>query len=192
MWRYNTNYLSHGNFKYLDKYMSKNGKWVYVYEDDLPKNGQKTKKSTLNEEGKQVAKSVKEQINDEKDEAITEEQERHQRVMEVRRNANQRTMEQHRTIMNQRITSIQNLIKRMPPERKQSELPKLKYTIQKLREDNDKKRASIQAKYKSDNAAAVEETRDTKQTIRKAAKKTYQEELEKIRSNSRYIKAKKS
>lgn len=189
MWKYNTNYLSHnnGNFKYLDKYMGKNGKMVYVYEDDV-QNGQKTKRPALNAEGKQAAKNVKEEINAERSQALSEEQERHNAEMEIRRDANKRTMEQHRKIMNERITSIQNLIKRMPPMRKQAELPKLKATIQKLREDNDKKRASIQAKYQQDSYKASEETRDTKNQIREAAKKSYQEELDKIASNSKYRK----
>jgi len=186
MWQYNTNYLSHdGNYKYIDKYMGKNGKMIYVYNESQ---GQKTKRPAMNAEGKQAAKKVKEEITAEKDAALTEEQERHNAEMEIRRDATKRTMEQHRKIMNERITSIQNLIKRMPPMQKKAQLPKLKATIQKLREDNDKKRASIQAKYQNESYESSQVTKSNKQEIRKAAKQAYQDELDKLTSSSKYKK----
>ena len=186
MWQYNTSYLSHdGNYKYIDKYMGKNGKMIYVYNESQDK---RTKRPALNAEGKQAAKQVKEEITAEKDAALTEEQERHNAEMEIRRDATKRTMEQHRKIMNERITSIQNLIKKMPPMQKKAQLPKLKYTIQKLREDNDKKRASIQAKYQQENYESSQVTKSNKQEIRKAAKQAYQDELDKLSSSSKYKK----
>jgi len=190
MWRFNTSYLSHdGNYKYLDKYM-KNGNWIYVY--DEPKGTQgKTKRPTLNEQGKQVAKNVKEEITAEKNAATAEEQARHNAEMEILRDASKRTMEQHRKIMNERITSIQNMIKRMPENAKNSNVPKMRALIDKLKEDNNKKRVSLQEKYAKDSAKASEQTRTTKKSISEAAKKTYQEELDKITSSSQYIKSSK-
>lgn len=190
MWRFNTSYLSHdGNYKYLDKYM-KNGNWIYVY--DEPKGTQgKTKRPTLNEQGKQVAKNVKEEITAEKNAATAEEQARHNAEMEILRDASKRTMEQHRKIMNERITSIQNMIKRMPENAKNSNIPKLRALIDKLKEDNNKKRVSLQEKYAKDSAKASEQTITTKKSISEAAKKTYQEELDKITSSSQYIKSSK-
>ena len=190
MWRFNTSYLSHdGNYKYLDKYM-KNGNWIYVY--DEPKGTQgKTKRPTLNEQGKQVAKNVKEEITAEKNAATAEEQARHNAEMEILRDASKRTMEQHRKIMNERITSIQNMIKRMPETAKNSNVPKMRALIDKLKEDNNKKRVSLQEKYAKDSAKASEQTRTTKKSISEAAKKTYQEELDKITSSSQYIKSSK-
>lgn len=188
MWSYNTSYLSHeANYKYIDKYMGKNGKMIYVYEDSSSK-GERKRRPSLNAEGKQAAKQVKEEITAEKDAALTEEQERHEAEREIIRDATKRTMEQHRKIMNERITSIQNLIKRMPPMQKKAQLPKLKYTIEKLREDNDKKRASIQEKYQKENYESSLVTKSNKQQIREAARQSYQDELDRISSNSKYKK----
>lgn len=190
MWRFNTSYLSHdGNYKYLDKYM-KNGNWIYVYDEAKGTQG-KTKRPTLNEQGKKVANNVKEEITAEKNTATAEEQARHNAEMEILRDASKRTMEQHRKIMNERITSIQNMIKRMPENAKNSNVPKLRALIDKLKEDNNKKRVSLQEKYAKDSAKASEQTRTTKQSISEAAKKTYQEELDKITSSSQYIKSSK-
>lgn len=190
MWRFNTSYLSHdGNYKYLDKYM-KNGNWIYVYDEAKGTPG-KTKRPTLNEQGKKVANNVKEEITAEKNAATAEEQARHNAEMEILRDASKRTMEQHRKIMNERITSIQNMIKRMPENAKNSNVPKLRALIDKLKEDNNKKRVSLQEKYAKDSAKASEQTRTTKQSISEAAKKTYQEELDKITSSSQYIKSSK-
>lgn len=190
MWRFNTSYLSHdGNYKYLDKYM-KNGNWIYVYDEAKGTHG-KTKRPTLNEQGKKVANNVKEEITAEKNAATAEEQARHNAEMEILRDASKRTMEQHRKIMNERITSIQNMIKRMPENAKNSNVPKLRALIDKLKEDNNKKRVSLQEKYAKDSAKASEQTRTTKQSISEAAKKTYQEELDKITSSSQYIKSSK-
>lgn len=190
MWRFNTSYLSHdGNYKYLDKYM-KNGNWIYVYDEAKGTHG-KTKRPTLNEQGKKVANNVKEEITAEKNAATAEEQARHNAEMEILRDASKRTMEQHRKIMNERITSIQNMIKRMPENAKNSNVPKLRALIDKLKEDNNKKRVSLQEKYAKDSAKASEQTRTTKKSISEAAKKTYQEELDKITSSSQYIKSSK-
>ena len=190
MWRFNTSYLSHdGNYKYLDKCM-KNGNWFYVYDEAKGTQG-KTKRPTLNEQGKKVANNVKEEVTAEKNAATAEEQARHNAEMEILRDASKRTMEQHRKIMNERITSIQNMIKRMPENAKNFNVPKLRALIDKLKEDNNKKRVSLQEKYAKDSAKAFEQTRTTKQSISEAAKKTYQEELDKIASSSQYIKSSK-
>ena len=37
MWSYNYDYLCHGKFKYVDKYLSKAKNWVYVYSDKAKK-----------------------------------------------------------------------------------------------------------------------------------------------------------
>ena len=200
MWQYNMNYLQHEDWKkhkYLDKYL-KNGKWIYDYGDEY--NDQqstsgatstKKKQVTLTEQGRALAKNVKADIKADRDAQLTEEQERYRYEQKIRSDAASRTMEQHRLIMNQRITSIQNLIKRMSPERKAAELPKLKSIIVKLREDNDKKRESIRSKYKAEGALASMKTKETKTNIREEAKAIYESEYDKIAANFSKPKKKK-
>ena len=71
---------------------------------------------------------------------------------------------------------------------KKAQLPKLKATIQKLREDNDKKRASIQAKYQNENYESSQITNSNKKQIREAARQSYQDELDKLSGSSKYKK----
>ena len=49
-----SDYLEHGKFKYIDKWKSKTGKWVYKYAEDAKKKAQK-----LNDKyGPKVTKTV--------------------------------------------------------------------------------------------------------------------------------------
>ena len=184
MWHYNFGpYLQHYASEYYDPVKA------HEYYEKHKKLKGRTKKATLTDEGKEIASTVKANINEERDQALSEEDERHRREQEIRNDATKRTMEQHRMIMNQRITSIQNIIKRMPENRKHDEAPKLKAAIQKLREDNDKKRASIQAKSKTENASASEQHAQIKSQIRDWANQTYDSEYQKL--ESRYAKKSK-
>ena len=80
----------------------------------------------------------------------------------------------------------------MPDNAKASQLPKMKALIKKLYEDNDKKRKSLQEKYSTQRYNLSSKSQETKKQIRETAKNTYEQELNKIRSESKYIKQKKS
>jgi hypothetical protein len=186
MWHYNYGpYLQHYASKYYDPVKAHE-----YYEKHKQLKGNKPK-VTLNEEGRSVDATVKENINKEKEERLTQEEERYKKEQEIRSDAKKRTMEQHKVIMNQRITSLQNLIKRMPKDRLQAEAPKIRAAIQKLRDDNDKKRQSIEEKYHGESKAAQQKTSDTKKAIRDEAKSTYESEHNKILSEAKYQQAKK-
>jgi len=161
------------------------------YERTKQLKGRKKGQPTLNDEGRAVAKDVKENINTERDARLYEEEERHRQEQELRSDATKRTMEQHRIIMNQRITSIQNLIKRMPENAKNAQIPKLKAVVEKLREDNDKKRKSLQEKYRTETHESSVKSKETKKQIREEAKNTYNEEYERILNTARFQQAKK-
>ena len=178
--------MSNGN--YASPYYDPEKAHAY-YEAHKQLKGRSTR--TLTDEGRSVAKNVRENINAERDSKLQEENERYIKEKELRNDASKRTMEQHRIIMNQRIDSIKMLIKRMPDNAKHSELPKLKQLITKLREDNDKKRASIKEKYYKESSEASAKSKETKKKIREEAKNTYQQEYEKILNSEELSKAKK-
>ncbi len=48
MWKYNYDYLQHGKFKYIDKYLSKAKNWVYVYADKVKQDFKKAQTKTMN------------------------------------------------------------------------------------------------------------------------------------------------
>ena len=186
MWKYNTAYLAHYASPYYDPVKA------HEYYEEHKKLKGRTSRASLNEEGKKVADYVKSQVNEEKDIKLKTEAARHQQESQARSNAHSRTMEQHRKVMSERITSLQNLIKRMPDAQKAAQAPKIKAAIQKLREDNEKQRANIQARYKAETKSAAEKHTQTNKQIRDEATSTYESEYNKIASDSRYRKAKKS
>lgn len=47
MWSYNYDYLCHGKFKYVDKYLSKAKNWVYVYADKAKKGFKQAQAKTM-------------------------------------------------------------------------------------------------------------------------------------------------
>ena len=190
MWtyRYDPYTLMHYASEYYDP---KKAHEYYEQHKQLKGN---TKVSTvgLSAEGKRVASYVRNQINEKRSKKLSEEEERAQKEREIRQDAQKRTMEQHRMIMNQRITSLQNLLKRMTPQQRKDKTAKILYTIQKLREDNDKKRESLQNKYKEDSMKITKESMAIKKGIKEEAKKTYQNELTKIYKESKYQKKTRS
>lgn len=190
MWtyRYDPYTLMHYASEYYDP---KKAHEYYEQHKQLKGN---TKVSTvgLSAEGERVASYVRNQINEKRSKKLSEEEERAQKEREIRQDAQKRTMEQHRMIMNQRITSLQNLLKRMTPQQRKDKTAKILYTIQKLREDNDKKRESLQNKYKEDNMKITKESSAIKKNIKEEAKKTYQNELTKIYKEAQYQKKTRS
>lgn len=174
MWEYNYNSLQHYASPYYDP------KKAHEYYEAHKQLKGRTSTSSLTDTGKEAASYVKSQINEEKNAKLEAEQKRHEEAMKVLSDAHSRNMEQHRKIMNQRITSLQNLLKRMPEAQKASEAPKIKALIYKLKEDNDKKRADIKAKYKTETYKESQSSAETKQQIRSEYESKYDAELQKI------------
>ena len=183
MWHYNYGpSLMHYASKYYDPVKAHE-----YYEKHKKLKGERPK-VTLNEEGRAVAETVKEKINEERDQNLSKEDEKYKQEQRLRADAKSRTMEQHREIMNQRISSLQNYIKRIPKDRVRDEAPKIRAIIEKLREDNNTKRQSIEERYKSESAKASEQNTQSKKNIRDTAKSTYESEYNKILSESKYQK----
>ena len=180
MWsyRYDPYSLMHYQSKYYDPVKASQYNHEY-YEQHKKLKGRNTV-GKLNDTGKSIAYQVKENINEERDTAISKEQEQYIKEREIRNNAQKRTMEQHKIIMNQRITSLQNILKRMPDSQKAAQAPKIKAAIEKLREDNSKKRKSLMEEHAKLNSEKATEFSETKKTIRENAKATYQEEIDKL------------
>jgi hypothetical protein len=183
MWQYN--YLAHYASEYYDPV-----KAHQYYEEHKQLKG-RTRKGSLTEEGKKINDYVKANINSERNSKLEAEKARYQNVQRLKANAASRTMEQHRTIMNQRINSIQNMLKRMSPERRKAEAPKLKHLIYQLKEDNKKKRESIQAQYKGEAMSAAQEHANANLNIRTEAKEKYEAEYDKILSEHRKARKRK-
>lgn len=57
MWEYNYDYLQHGKFKYIDKYLSKAKNWVYVYADKAKTAVKNTQQKVMNTANKLYSKA---------------------------------------------------------------------------------------------------------------------------------------
>lgn len=189
MWsyRYDPYTLMHYNSKYYDPVEASQYNHEY-YERHKKLKGRNTA-GGLTEEGQSKAAYVKEKINTERDTNLSKEQEQYEKEREIRNNAQKRTMEQHRIIMNQRITSLQNILKRMPDNQKYAQAPKIKAAIEKLRKDNDTKRKALMEAHTKSNYDESQKYYEKKKEIQETAKETYQEEIDKL--SKEYKKAKK-
>ncbi len=186
MWEYN--YLMHYSSPYYDpaKASQYNHEYYEAHKRLKGRSSSGTKIPSLNEEGRDVARYVRSQVSEEKSAKLEAERQRYQKEQKLRSDAVSRTMEQHRKIMNERINSLQNLLKRMPDSQKAAQAPKIKALIYKLKEDNEKKRADIKAKYQSESKSASEKSSATRKAIREEAKTTYDQEYMRIANESRY------
>lgn len=182
MWEYN--YLQHYVNPNYDPEAARQYNREY-YEAHKKLKG-RTKRPSLNEEGRELAAYAKEQISTQKSAKLEAERQRYQKEQKLRSDAASRTMEQHRKIMNERINSLQNLLKRMPDSQKAAQAPKIKALIYKLKEDNEKKRADIKAKYQTESKSAAEKSSATRQAIQEEAQTTYDQAYTNIASDSRY------
>ena len=172
MWQYD--YVCHYSSPYYDP-----EKAHQYYEEHKKLKGRRSTKG-MTDTGKEAAAYVSNQIGEEKRAKIQEENERHKKEMELLRDASSRTMEQHRMIMNQRITSLQNLLKRMPESQKHEQSARFKALIYKLKEDNEKKRADIKSKYQTDAQKEAEKHKTTAESIKNEYTSKLEEELDKI------------
>lgn len=146
----------------------------------------------LNEEGRKAADYVKKKINEERDANLKIETEKHQSESEQRQKEKSSTLERHSKVMNQRIESLRNIIKRLPADQKSTETPKMKAIISKLRDANNKKRQEIEKKYAETSAKASQKSGDRRAAIQEDASAKYDIEYNKIANEEKYQKSSKS
>ena len=183
MWHYNyPPELKHYANPYYDP------KKAHEYYEQHKQLKGRTSTSSLNEAGREIAARIKEQINTQRDTQLDAETEAHAKDREARQEKKTKTLEQHKTIMHQRISTLQNLLKRMPPAQKEAEAPKFRAIVQKLQEDNDKKRAEVEAKFKDEQWKADAESGYKKIGIRYEASDAYNDVLSSVAGDSRYAK----
>lgn len=169
---------------------------------------------TLNEEGQKAKDYVRKQINDERDTKLASEDSSRVSQLESQKNQHASMMEKtaaerdadianHTSQITSKVARLQKQLKYMSGPDKKAKSASIRAEIDGLREQNAAKRAEIQEAYasksaqlKTDYASKTNSIRETsrtnKQNIRQEAKNKYNEELDKIYSESRFIKPKKS
>lgn len=177
MWRFDTPYsneLKHYASPYYDP-----AKAHQYYEEHKQLKGRQ-KHTTLNEKGKEIAANVKQNINEERDHALKTVNTHYSNEQKQRSQQHSNSVKQHAKILNERIESMRNALKRMSPADKKEQAPKIKAMIYKLRKANDEKRSQLMARYKTESETARNQHKELSKSIRTAASDEYSREHEKI------------
>ena len=178
--------------------------------------GENSRKSTagLNDEGKAVARYIKNQLNTERKSKVDAHNNQTQAQIDVKKNnmdstinAKKKNMiasiESHKTQTKEKIEKLREELKGMSMDDWNKYAEHIQSEISKLRESNDTIRAKLQAEYSSESANLRTAYKNDSTNLRNAHKtetarlskeyeEKYKSELDKLKSDSKYIKAPKS
>lgn len=178
--------------------------------------GENSRKSTagLNDEGKAVAQYVKNQLDTERKSKVDAHNNQTQAQIDVKKNnmnstinAKKKNMtasiESHKTQTMQKIEKLREELKGMSMDDWNKHAERIQSEIAKLRESNDTIRAKLQAEYSSESANLRTAYKNDSTNLRNAHKtetarlskeyeEKYKSELDKLKSDAKYIKVSKS
>ena len=178
--------------------------------------GENSRKSTagLNDEGKAVARYVKNQLDTERKSKVDAHNNQTQAQIDVKKNnmdstinAKKKNMiasiESHKTQTMQKIEKLREELKGMSMDDWNKHAERIQSEIAKLRESNDTIRAKLQAEYSSESANLRTAYKNDSTNLRNAHKtetarlskeyeEKYKSELDKLKSDAKYIKVPKS
>ena len=178
--------------------------------------GENSRKSTvgLNDEGKAVARYVKNQLDTERKSKVDAHNNQTQAQIDVKKNnmdstinAKKKNMiasiESHKTQMKEKIEKLREELKGMSMDDWNKYAERIQSEIAKLRESNDTIRAKLQAEYSSESANLRTAYKNDSTNLRNAHKtetarlskeyeEKYKSELDKLKSDAKYIKVPKS
>ena len=178
--------------------------------------GENSRKSTagLNDEGKAVARYVKNQLDTERKSKVDAHNNQTQAQIDVKKNNMDSTInakkkniiasiESHKTQTKEKIEKLREELKGMSMDDWNKHAERIQSEIAKLRESNDTIRAKLQAEYSSESAKLrtaykndSTNLRNTHKTetarLSKEYEEKYKSELDKLKSDAKYIKVPKS
>lgn len=178
--------------------------------------GENSRKSTagLNDEGKAVARYVKNQLDTERKSKVDAHNNQTQAQIDVKKNnmdstinAKKKNMtasiESHKTQTKEKIEKLREELKGMSMDDWNKHAERIQSEIAKLRESNDTIRAKLQAEYSSESANLRIAYKNDSTNLRNAHKtetarlskeyeEKYKSELDKLKSDAKYIKVSKS
>ena len=177
--------------------------------------GENSRKSTagLNDEGKAVARYVKNQLDTERKSKVDAHNNQTQAQIDVKKNnmdsiinAKKKNMiasiESHKTQTKEKIEKLREELKGMSMDDWNKHAERIQSEIAKLRESNDTIRAKLQAEYSSESAKLRTAYKNDSTNLRNAHKtetarlskeyeEKYKSELDKLKSDAKYIKVPK-
>ena len=163
---------------------------VKAHEYYLKNRELKGRKSTsgLNEEGKNAARYVKEQLTNERKQKVESHKQQTNSSIETLREQKQSTIESHKNAMQAKIDSLRAKLKNMRKYEKKRNKDKIYAEIALLREDNKQKREQLQEAFKASSSQLRTEHKTEKARLKEEYDEKYYQELDKIRSDSKFKK----
>ena len=150
------------------------------------------KTSDLNEEGRNIASYVKEQINKERDSKIDAHRSQTDSQIESAQSERDRKVEQHKNEMNSAIEALRNQLKRMSPARKRAHRDEIQADINALREENAEMRAELSAEFKQTKVDLNAGHKTEKANLTAEYEEKYLQELDKLHADPKYKKVAKT
>lgn len=149
----------------------------------------------LNEEGKDAAKYVKEQLTTERKEKVGEHKAQTQSAIDRLKDEKTSYVEGHRTQMQSKIDSLKSRLKGMSGDEKRHYSVQMKKTIAALREENKRERERLQQGFSGLTNALRGEHKSESARLKEEYDERYYDELDAIRADPefrRVYKTKKS
>lgn len=181
----NKNYIIHYASPYYDP--------VKAHEYYMKNRELKGRTSTagLNDAGKAAAKYAKEQLTTERKGKVETHKNKTDNQIESLRNQKTSTVEARREEMQNKIDSLREKLKSMSPKQKEANREHINSLIYSLREKNKQERTYLQEQFKSSSSSLREDHKQEKTNLKEEYDQKYIDELDKIRSDKRFIKVSK-
>lgn len=146
----------------------------------------------MNQEGKNAAKYVKERLNAEKKQKITESKNTRDSTITSLRDTKKSTIDRHRNETKSKIESLRQQLKGMSKEKKAQMREQISSQIQSVREQNKQVRESLNSLFKTNSGYARDEHKENTSKLRDEYEQKYISELEKMRSDTKFKQASRS
>ena len=153
----------------------------------------KDRRSTanLNEEGKTAARYVREQLSNERKQKV--ESHREQTVLKIDSLREQKNakIESHKNAMQAKIDDLRKMLKGMGKEEKARNKERIYSLIGSLREENKEMRRQLSEDFKYDSSSLRTDHKNERSRLKEEYDEKYIQELDKIRSESKFQKTSK-
>lgn len=194
------NFIAHYASPYYDPVKA------HEYYEEHKKLKGRTSTQGLNEEGRIAAQYVRKSLNEERDQKLQDRSDVHKSDLENEKNAYQQNTASERDSMkryseqaSRQIANMRTRLSHMPPQMKKQAQKEYSKKIDQIRSSNEQMRESIQRRLDTlkNNSVANRNTinegykTDTK-NIRDEYSSKYESELNKLKSDSKYVATKKS
>ena len=145
----------------------------------------------LNEEGKIAARYVREQLSNERKQKVESHREQTMSKIDSLRERKNAKIESHKNAMRAKIDNLRQMLKSMGKAEKARNKEQIYSLIGSLREENKEMRRQLSEDFKSDSSSLRTDHKNERSRLKEKYDEKYIQELDKIRSESKFQKTSK-